>query len=105
MLKTYYKFDISKESLISSEQIAYLEQAPDNCTRITWIYVDVDLFPDIWDTTVMYQCGSYIAKYIFPPWLSWDEYWDSLARKIDWFIVEWLFSPALEWQYYESFTL
>jgi len=57
MLRKYYKFDLSKESLITTEQASY-----GSPTLTVGIYESTDLTPDLTDTTVERQDGTLISK-------------------------------------------
>ena len=101
MLRHYYKFDIEKESLLSIEQSKFINQKESNFTCFVGIYENTDGVVDLTKTTVGCQCGTLVSR--GQDYLDID--WNQAKKKLTWFLLEWLFSENLEWQYYDSFTL
>jgi hypothetical protein len=100
MIKTYYKFKLDKEEILSDEQTAY-EGEDERCfTCIIWIYEDT-----IWDvnldiTSVKNQLGVLI-----PRWYVYiDSNWKETKKNLVWFLIEGLFTENLRSHYYDSFT-
>ena len=101
MIKTYYKFHIDKENLIKEAQDSW-----EWFTCITWIYVDAVGEPDLGLSTIKCQDWSFIVKWIperIGEWVEWEVVVS--AQSLDWFLIEKLRCPSLEWEYYEKFYI
>lgn len=96
MIKTYYKFDLTKEWLIATEQASATVS-----THVCGCFVDIDEIPDISNTTIQCQNGWFIPKGFYMA----DFEWRTIKKKLDHFIIEKLRSEPLQWQYYDKFYI
>ena len=98
MIKTYYKFQLDKEALITTAQ-----EMCNGC--VTWIYIDAIGEPDLNPTTVKLQDWSFIAKWIAAQSGTVIDPVEIPAKDLDWFLIEKLRDETLQWQYYDKFYI